>query len=116
MSDPYSSKHLDIKSIEDMAKKLSMSDYTGSVGMKEPSIYRNVQIKWELRYRNSDVVNHMDHQAYNLKDVLKQFERFCKGCGYEFAGFAVVDEDGIPVNGLNPMARLESEENEEGSI
>jgi hypothetical protein len=49
----------------------------------------------------------MDHGHANLEDVLQAFEDFCKGCGFVFDGFAIVDEDGIPVNGLNSIAKLE---------
>jgi hypothetical protein len=49
----------------------------------------------------------MDHTHSNLEDVLQAFEDFCKGAGFVFDGFAIVDEDGIPLHGLNSIAKLE---------
>lgn len=108
----------DIRRLNEMARKMSTEGYLGAEpNMRIGSMHGLGSVKWELKYRNADFNNQMDHQSHRLEDVLKQFERFCKGCGYEFAGFAIVDEDGIPVNGLNPMARLEQGKgNEEGSL
>lgn len=106
----------EVDRINEIAKKLaSSSQYFDPYmkvqpGMKIGSAYRPLSPKWELKFRQDDFVTQTEHQSGRLEDVLKMFERFCKGCGYNFAGFAVVDEDGIPVSGLNPMARLESED------
>lgn len=50
----------------------------------------------------------MEHSHGNLEEILQAFEDFCKGAGFVFDGFAIVDEDGIPVNGLNSIAKLEA--------
>lgn len=50
-----------------------------------------------------------EHNHGNLEEVLQAFEDFCKGAGFVFNGFAIVDEDGIPVNGLNSLAKLEAD-------
>ena len=50
----------------------------------------------------------VDHRHAQLEDILQAFEDFCKGCGFVFDSFAIVDEDGIPLHGLNPIAKLES--------
>lgn len=64
--------------------------------------------KWVLCYTDGTRNIALEHKHGNLEDVLQAFEDFCKGCGFVFDGFAIVDEDGIPVNGLNPIAKLES--------
>jgi hypothetical protein len=63
--------------------------------------------KWVLCYNDGMRNIALEHGHANLEDVLQAFEDFCKGCGFVFDGFAIVDEDGIPVNGLNPIAKLE---------
>lgn len=51
----------------------------------------------------------LNHNEAELEDVLQAFEDFCKGAGFVFDGFAIVDEDGIPVNGLSSIAKLEAD-------
>jgi hypothetical protein len=63
--------------------------------------------RWEICYTDGIRNIVMDHTHANLEDVLQAFEDFCKGAGFVFNGFAIVDEDGIPVNGLNSIAKLE---------
>lgn len=69
--------------------------------------------EWVFQYKDGIVNNVSKHHEERLDEVLKQFEYFCKGCGFEFAGFAVVDEDGIPIHGLSPLARLEAGKDDE---
>lgn len=57
----------------------------------------------------------VEHNEGDLKEILQMFEDFCKGAGFVFDGFAIVDEDGIPAYGLNPIAKLESDGNENTS-
>lgn len=64
--------------------------------------------KWVLCYTDGIRNIAMDHSHANLDDVLQAFEDFCKGAGFVFDGFAIVDEDGIPLNGLNSIAKLEA--------
>ena len=63
--------------------------------------------RWEICYTDGIRNIAMDHTHSNLEDVLQAFEDFCKGAGFVFDGFAIVDEDGIPVHGLNSIAKLE---------
>jgi hypothetical protein len=63
--------------------------------------------QWLICYNDGTRKLVLDHSHDNLEDVLQAFEDFCKGAGFIFHGFAIVDEDGIPVNGLNPLAKLE---------
>jgi hypothetical protein len=64
--------------------------------------------KWILCYTDGTRNIALEHNHGTLDDVLQAFEDFCKGAGFVFDHFAIVDEDGIPVNGLNPIAKLES--------
>ncbi len=64
--------------------------------------------KWVLCYTDGIRNIALEHGHAELEDILQAFEDFCKGCGFVFDGFAIVDEDGIPVNGLNPIAKLEA--------
>lgn len=69
--------------------------------------------QWLLCYNDGTRKLVLDHSHDNLEDVLQAFEDFCKGAGFVFHGFAIVDEDGIPVNGLNPLAKLESDDEDQ---
>jgi len=62
---------------------------------------------WIVCYNDGTRNLVLTHQEATLDEILQTFEDFCKGCGFVFDGFAIVDEDGIPVNGLNPLAKLE---------
>ena len=64
--------------------------------------------QWIMCYNDGTRNLTLSHNEATLDEVLQVFEDFCKGCGFVFDGFAVVDEDGIPVNGLSPLAKLES--------
>ena len=66
--------------------------------------------QWIMCYNDGTRKLVLEHRHDNLEDVLQAFEDFCKGAGFVFDGFAIVDEDGIPVNGLNPIAKLETED------
>lgn len=66
---------------------------------------------WIICYNDGSRNLLLNHNEANLEDVLQAFEDFCKGAGFIFDGFAIVDEDGIPVHGLNSIARLEDDEN-----
>ena len=66
---------------------------------------------WIMCYNDGSRNLLLTHDEANLEEVLQAFEDFCKGCGFVFDGFAIVDEDGIPVKGLNSIARLEDDEN-----
>lgn len=57
----------------------------------------------------------IDHRHASLEDILQAFEDFCKGCGFVFDHFAIVDEDGIPLHGLNPIAKLEAGDEDSSS-
>lgn len=63
--------------------------------------------RWTISYDDGVLALNAKHQEERLDEILQMFEHFCKGCGFEFGGFAIVDEDGIPVSGLNPLAKLE---------
>jgi hypothetical protein len=64
--------------------------------------------QWVLCYNDGTRKLVLDHNHDNLEEILQAFEDFCKGAGFVFDGFAIVDEDGIPVNGLNSIAKLEA--------
>jgi hypothetical protein len=64
--------------------------------------------RWVLCYTDGTRNIAMDHGHANLDDVLQAFEDFCKGAGFVFDHFAIVDEDGIPIHGLNSIAKLEA--------
>jgi hypothetical protein len=64
--------------------------------------------QWLFCYNDGTRRLVLDHNHETIDDVLQAFEDFCKGAGFVFHGFAIVDEDGIPVNGLNPLAKLEA--------
>ena len=68
----------------------------------------NLDTQWLLCYNDGTRKLVMDHTHDNLEEILQAFEDFCKGAGFVFDGFAIVDEDGIPVNGLNSIAKLEA--------
>jgi len=68
---------------------------------------------WNLYYNDGSRQLQLNHREAGLDDILQNFEDFCKGAGFVFSGFAIVDEDGIPVNGLNPLARLEATKDED---
>jgi hypothetical protein len=63
---------------------------------------------WIICYNDGTRNLLLEHNHGTLDDVLQAFEDFCKGAGFIFDGFAIVDEDGIPVNGLNSIAKLEN--------
>lgn len=75
--------------------------------LKEKDI-DGLDTQWLICYNDGTRKLVLDHSHDNLEDILQAFEDFCKGAGFVFHGFAIVDEDGIPVNGLNPLAKLES--------
>ena len=64
---------------------------------------------WIMCYNDGIRNMVMEHTHSNLEEILQAFEDFCKGAGFVFDGFAIVDEDGIPVNGLNSIAKLEAD-------
>jgi hypothetical protein len=65
--------------------------------------------EWIMCYNDGTRNLVMEHNHGTLDEILQAFADFCKGAGFIFDGFAVVDEDGIPVNGLNSLAKLEAE-------
>jgi len=67
---------------------------------------------WYMCYNDGNRNLQLHHSETNLEEILQAFEDFCKGAGFIFNSFAIVDEDGIPVNGLNPLAKLEADTNE----
>jgi hypothetical protein len=69
--------------------------------------------RWVLCYTDGIRNIAMDHGHSNLDDVLQVFEDFCKGAGFVFDHFAIVDEDGIPIHGLNSLAKLEANNDED---
>ena len=66
---------------------------------------------WVICYNDGTRNLVLSHNEANLEEILQAFEDFCKGAGFVFDGFAIVDEDGIPLHGLNPLAKLETDEN-----
>lgn len=64
---------------------------------------------WIMCYNDGTRKIAIEHNYSNLEEILQAFEDFCKGCGFVFDGFGIVDEDGIPVKGLNPLAKLEAD-------
>jgi hypothetical protein len=68
---------------------------------------------WIMCYNDGTRSLLLEHNHGTLDDVLQAFEDFCKGAGFVFDGFAIVDEDGIPVNGLNSLAKLESDDEDQ---
>lgn len=68
----------------------------------------DLDTQWLICYNDGTRKLVMDHAHDNLEEILQAFEDFCKGAGFVFDGFAIVDEDGIPVNGLNSIAKLEA--------
>lgn len=86
----------DWDSVKKALRNLGVSDRT------------ELDTQWLICYNDGTRKLVLDHNHDNLEDVLQAFEDFCKGAGFIFDGFAIVDEDGIPVNGLNPIAKLES--------
>jgi hypothetical protein len=67
-----------------------------------------IEPQWFFYYDDGHRKIMVDHKEAELEEILRMFEDFCKGCGFVFDGFGIVDEDGIPVNGLNPLAKLEA--------
>ena len=65
--------------------------------------------QWLICYNDGTRKLVLDHNHGNLEEILQAFEDFCKGAGFVFDGFAIVDEDGIPINGLNSIAKLEGD-------
>ncbi len=82
--------------------------------MKEKDV-ESLDSQWLICYNDGTRKLVLDHNHDNLDDVLQAFEDFCKGAGFVFDGFAIVDEDGIPVNGLNPIAKLEAGDEDQTS-
>ena len=84
-------------------------------GLKNLGIRESTPIDptWIICYNDGTRNLVLNHQEAQLDEILQAFEDFCKGAGFIFDGFAVVDEDGIPVNGLNPLAKLESDKDED---
>jgi hypothetical protein len=72
-----------------------------------------IEPEWLFYYNDGHRTLLVDHKEAVLDEILQLFEDFCKGCGFVFDGFAIVDEDGIPVNGLNSLAKLEADGNED---
>jgi hypothetical protein len=68
---------------------------------------------WIICYNDGTRNLVLNHKEADLSEILQAFEDFCKGCRFVFDGFAIVDEDGIPVNGLNPLAKLEGSSKDE---
>jgi hypothetical protein len=68
----------------------------------------SLDTQWLICYNDGTRKLVLDHNHDNLEEILQAFEDFCKGAGFIFDGFAIVDEDGIPVNGLNSIAKLEA--------
>lgn len=75
------------------------------------SINNPLDPTWIICYNDGSRNLLLNHSEANLEEVLQVFEDFCKGAGFIFDGFAIVDEDGIPVHGLNSIAKLEDDEN-----
>jgi hypothetical protein len=71
--------------------------------------------KWVLCYTDGTRNIALEHSHGTLDEILQAFEDFCKGCGFVFDGFAIVDEDGIPVHGLNSIAKLEAGDEDQTS-
>jgi len=69
--------------------------------------------QWILCYNDGTRKLVLDHTHDNLEEILQAFEDFCKGAGFVFDGFAIVDEDGIPVNGFNSIAKLEADDEDQ---
>lgn len=65
---------------------------------------------WIMCYNDGTRILTCNHNEANLEEILQAFSDFCKGAGFIFDGFAIVDEDGIPINGLNSLAKLENDE------
>lgn len=74
-----------------------------------------IEPQWLFYYSDGYRKLVVEHNEGDLKEILQMFEDFCKGAGFVFDGFAIVDEDGIPTHGLNPIAKLESDGNEDTS-
>lgn len=72
-----------------------------------------IEPQWFFYYDDGHRKIMVDHKEGDLEEILQLFEDFCKGCGFVFDGFRIVDEDGIPVNGLNSLAKLEADGNED---
>jgi hypothetical protein len=72
-----------------------------------------IEPQWFFYYNDGHRTIMVDHKEADLGEILQMFEDFCKGCGFVFDGFGIVDEDGIPVNGLNPLAKLEAGNHDE---
>lgn len=80
---------------------------------KELDKVNPIEPQWFFYYNDGHRSIMSDHKEAVLDEILQMFEDFCKGCGFVFDGFAIVDEDGIPVKGLNSLAKLEADGNED---
>lgn len=69
-----------------------------------------IEPQWLFYYDDGHRKLVIEHNESDLKEILQMFADFCKGAGFVFDGFAIVDEDGIPKHGLNPIAKLESDD------
>lgn len=69
-----------------------------------------IEPQWLLYYSDGYRKLVVEHNESDLKEILQMFEDFCKGAGFVFDGFRIVDEDGIPTHGLNSIAKLESDD------
>lgn len=72
-----------------------------------------IEPQWFFYYNDGHRTIMLDHKESTLEEILQVFEDFVKGCGFVFDGFRIVDEDGIPVNGLNSLAKLEADGDED---
>ncbi len=75
-----------------------------------------IEPQWLFYYDDGHRKMIQEHGQCELTEVLRMFEEFCKGAGFVFSGFAIVDEDGIPTHGLHPIARLEADDEDPGRI
>jgi hypothetical protein len=99
-----------------MTKDIRWKHVVDSIkGLHEKTTKEPFDPTWVLCYNDNSRNISMIHNEAVLDDVLQTFEDFCKGCGFVFAGFAIVDEDGIPIHGLNSPARLEGDDEDKSS-
>ena len=70
----------------------------------------SLDTQWLICYNDGTRKLVLDHSHDNLEEILQAFSDFCKGAGFVFDNFAIVDEDGIPVSGLNSIAKLEGDD------
>lgn len=69
-----------------------------------------VEPQWLFYYNDGHRRMVVEHSEQRLPDILEMFQEFCKGAGFVFNDFAIVDEDGIPTTGFNSIAKLESDD------